>query len=146
MKNIYIFFLLTIVFSIAFNFNLNAQSGSKYPVENGIISYTFLGSIEGTKKLNFSDFGNRIVVFSNLKKSSTFYSVTTVQTENVIEFLKKGVSYHFDLDTKKGQILNYPVDILEKTLGLKKNIEYYTTELESIGGELTGSESILDKK
>jgi len=146
LKNTYIFILLTIVLSFALNINLYAQSESKYLVEKGEITYTYTGSIEGTKKLVFSDFGNRVVVFSNLTKTSTFYSITTVQTENVIEYLKESLSYHFNLDTKRGQIINYPIDVLAKTLGLKKNIESYPAELESIDGELIGSESIQEKE
>jgi|GEM_PF-4924830 hypothetical protein len=117
---------------------------SIFPVEHCIVKYSFSGNTEGYRDLYFSDYGNKMAVFTNFTRSTTFYSITTSSIENVAEFLLNGQYYHFDLENKKGHLIEPPAHMISKYVYTREPKADYRTDLENAGAILTGTKRILD--
>lgn len=137
----YFFLLMLSVLVVA---SLSAQPenpGWKYPAEQGRILYHYTGNTEGYRELFFRNYGKEQALYTNLERSSTFFAVTTTTPENVIELLINGKHYHFDLETKTGLTLDFPVHLLHKYFRIPET-KSYAAGLMEIGAELLGEEEV----
>jgi hypothetical protein len=133
-----------IILSICLIPDLKAQAEQinwKYPVEQGRILYHYTGNTSGYRELFFRDFGSEQALYTNLERSSTFFSITTTTPENVVEFLKEGKHHHFDLDSKKGLTLDFPIHLLHKYFRIP-DTQSPSEGLLEIGAERMGEEDV----
>lgn len=126
----------------------NGQTEQKFrfPYESGMIRYEYSGSTEGFRELFFSDFGARLAIHTDLVHSTSFYSVTTKTPELVSEYLYEDNYYFFDLQLKKGYIIDQPLHLFNKYVSWKKEIVDPEDWLEEQGAIFEGEELLLDKR
>lgn len=137
----FMFFMLLIA-SVA----LGQPEGVKtYPVKNCSIKYEFSGDTEGYRELYFTEFGQRMAIYTNFTRANTFYGITTHTTENVIEFLKDGQYYHFDRENQKAYLLTPPTHMISKYVHVRNSKgQDYQEYLEEAGAFYKGDVKILD--
>lgn len=133
------------IFLLFFSFTAltSAQSDehSPYPSVQGRILYEYEGNTEGIRELFFRDYGREIALYTNLSRSSTFFAITTTTNENVLEYLKEGVHYHFDLELKRGLVIKSPVGLVEKYFQIPGK-RPYKQEMENIGAKMIKQDTI----
>lgn len=137
----FIFFML-ITASVALG---QPEGISTYPVKNCSIRYEFSGDTEGYRELYFTDYGERMAIYTNFTRSNTFYGITTHSTEHVSEFLKDGQYYHFDIENKKAFLLTPPAHMISKYVHVRSSEgQDYQEDLEQAGAVYRGEVSILN--
>lgn len=136
---------LIIIFLLFFAFTAltSAQPGEHnlYPSEQGRILYEYEGNTEGIRELFFGDYGQKIALYTNLSRSSTFFAITTTTNENVLEYLKDGIHYHFDLELTRGLVIKSPIGLLEKYFQIPGKGSY-KQEMENIGAKMIKQDTI----
>lgn len=120
------------------------ENSWQYPVDQGRILYEYSGNTEGYRELFFRNSGAEQALYTNLIRSSTFFAVKTTAPENVVEFLKEGKHYHFDLETKTGLVIDFPIHLLHKYFRIPEN-KSYVEGLVEIGAQNNGQDEILGK-
>jgi len=115
-----------------------------FPVKEGKIVYEYEGNTLGQRTLYFKDFGKRIALYTDLSRNSTFYSITTTTRENVVEFLKDNIHYHFDLVSKKGLTIKAPIYLINKYLRIDIEKQSLQEALTDLGAVFVKNDSISD--